>query len=219
MLVAQELEAALAGPQQSPAPIGVATPQTKTVTSPASTIPGTLATMVDSDEEFIDGHQASSRKQGLEKKQHDGSTIPPWGDHLQEVLPDRQPDSAFDGGSPEQPTPHENSDGTQSIQPVGYQPEPLMDGLGLDDEIPDIRDAFAPSFRPSEHHLSDSAIRSRAKRIFTPRVDGSKKVSDEIWNDWKAGGSKRRLLQDIFKQCGYDPETWLIPRFLFEGFL
>lgn len=215
MPVAQELEGALEEPAQIPAPVGVATPQTKNVTSPTSTIPGTLATMVDSDEEFIDG-LASCRKEGLEKKQHGGSTTPPWGPNLQEILPDRQPDSALpEEPSPSNGAPKQNSDGTQSMQPVGYQPEPLMEGL---EEIPDIRDAFAPTFSPSEHHLTDSAIRSRAKRIFTPRVDGSKKVSDEIWNDWKAGGSKRRLLQDIFKQCGYDPETWLITGFCWRVF-
>ncbi len=217
MPVAQELEAALARPPQIPAPTGVATPQMKNATSaqasPTSTIPGTLATMVDSDEEFIDGHGfTGGTPVGLEQKPKDGLTTPPWGRKLREVLPDRQPDSALDRAqsSPEKSTPKVNSDGTQTMQPLGVEPEPLIGCL--QDEIPDIRDAFAPSFRPSEHHLSDSAIRSRSKRIFTPRVDGSRKVSDEIWNDWKAGGSKRRLLQDIFKQCGYDPETWLIPR-------
>lgn len=38
--------------------------------------------------------------------------------------------------------------------------------------------------------LSAEAIRSRANRIFSKRADGSKKVSDEIWNDWKSKGPK-----------------------------
>ena len=78
------------------------------------------------------------------------------------------------------------------------------------DEIPDISDALAPRFKTHEHHLTPEAIRSRSKRIFTKRADGSKKVSDEIWNDWKSKGNKRRLLEDIFKRCGYDPETWFV---------
>ena len=99
------------------------------------------------------------------------------------------------------------NDGSQREQPVipEFQPEPFKDEA----MIPDIHDAFAPKPRVGEHHLSPEAIRSRAKRIFTPRADGSKKVSDEIWNDWKGKGKARRLLEDIFRQCGYDPETCL----------
>ena len=167
--VAQELEAHLAQPPQIPAPTGVATPQTKNATlaptSPPSTIPGTLATMIDQR-----GFSCQKQQGGPEQKPKDALT-PPWGD-LPEVLPDRQEDSAFDetGKPPVTPNAQENSDGTQSVQPSNIEAEPLLDCLK--DEIPDIRDAFAPSFRPSEHHLSESAIRSRSKRIFTPRVDG-----------------------------------------------
>lgn len=138
---------------------------------------------MDSDEEFID-------------------TVP-VPTHLM-ILPDRQ----VEFPSPEKtPTPksQQNLDGTQSVQPVA---EPFKE-LGLQDDIPELSDALAPRFHPGEHHLSQEAIRSRAKRIFTPRIDGSRKVSDEIWNDWKAKGQRRSLLQDIFKQCGYDPETCL----------
>ena len=167
----------------------VATPQSHTQASvgeasPASTIPGSIPTKMDSDEEFID------------------TRVPPA--HLM-IQPDRQPEFASPLPTPSDKS-QRNFDGTQSVQPVA---EPFAE-LGLkDDDIPDLSDAFAPRFHPGEHHLSQEAIRSRAKRIFTPRIDGSKKVSDEIWNDWKAKGKRRSLLQDIFKQCGYDPETCL----------
>lgn len=140
---------------------------------------------MDSDEEFIHG------------------VAPP--EHMM-IPPDRMPDTPSQQPTPS-PKSQKNLDGTQALQPIA-EPEPFKD-LGLNDDIPELSDALAPRFQPGEHHLSQEAIRSRSKRIFTPRVDGSKKVSDEIWNDWKAKGKRRSLLQDIFKQCGYDPETCL----------
>ena len=100
-----------------------------------------------------------------------------------------------------------SEDGTQKQQPVIPENEPFDDGNW--DQIPDILDASAPKPKLGEHHLSAEAIRSRTKRIFTPRADGSRKVSDEIWNDWKAKGSRKKLLEDIFKRCGYDSEPCL----------
>ena len=173
--------------------------------TPASTVPA--STMGDSDEEFIDGFAShkSKPKVGMDPKPAESVQ-----EILPEILPDRQPESAFN--SPATPVVQNlNTDGTQSAQPSIPEPEPFQDPLNIGDiVIPDIQDAFAPKFKTGEHHLSDSAIASRAKRIFTPRVDGTKKVSEEIWNDWKAKGKRRQLLQDIFKQCGYDPETCLV---------
>lgn len=128
------------------------------------------------------------------------------------VLPDRQPDCPSErsetpvqdkhDGKQANKAPVLSDNGTMHVpEPM----EPFEDTL----EIPDIQDALAPKFRVGEHHLSPEAIRSRARRIFTPRSDGSKKVSDEIWSDWRSKGSKRKLLEDIFKRCGYDPETCL----------
>ncbi len=76
-------------------------------------------------------------------------------------------------------------------------------------EVPDILDLAAPRFHPGEHQLSDNAIKLRAKRIFTPRVDGSKKVSQTIFNEWKSRGKERKSLEQIFKQVGYDPDPCL----------
>ena len=130
------------------------------------------------------------------------------------ILPDRQLEShekeKVDAVTPVT-TPA--SDGTLRVQPA--QPQHSFPGHHVENEpfdddmdVPDINDALAPRFKPHEHHLSPDAIRCRSKRIFTKRADGSKKVSDEIWNDWHSRGNKRKVLEDIFKRCGYDPETW-----------
>ena len=123
----------------------------------------------------------------------------------EENLHDRLPESF-------EMSPQSSADGSLNTQPLVPEgiPEPFA---GIHDpewdHIPDVQDALAPKPRLQDHHLSPEAIRSRTKRIFTPRADGSKKVSEEIWNDWKAKGSRRKLLEDIFKRCGYDPETCL----------
>ena len=128
------------------------------------------------------------------------------------VLPDRQPEFPSPVPTPAPRSVVTSDNGTVALQPVTppvpepFEP-PLDDALG---EIPDIQDPLAPRFKVGEHHLSPEAIRSRSKRIFTPRANGSKKVSEEIWNDWKAGGNRKKLLEEIFKRCGYDPETCLI---------
>ena len=72
--------------------------------------------------------------------------------------------------------------------------------------IPDIR-AGVPKPQLGAPTLSPEAIRSRAKRIFTPRANGQLKVSAEIYQEWHKKGSKeRRNLELIFKQCGYSPD-------------
>ena len=74
-------------------------------------------------------------------------------------------------------------------------------------EIPDRCDHRAPRPSKGEHTLSAEAIRSRAKRIFTPRANGTLKVSRQIYEEWNRRGSKeRKNLEAIFRQCGYAPE-------------
>ncbi|CAL1131883.1 unnamed protein product, partial [Cladocopium goreaui] len=77
------------------------------------------------------------------------------------------------------------------------------------DEIPEYGNTHAPKFEKHEHHLSENAIRCRARRIFTPRVDGSKKVSETVFKEWHSKGQPRKNLEQIFKQCGYDPDTFV----------
>ncbi|CAK9095168.1 unnamed protein product [Durusdinium trenchii] len=47
-------------------------------------------------------------------------------------------------------------------------------------------------------------MRQRANRIFKARVNGTCRVSEEIRKEWFGKGKPRRLLEEIFKQCGYD---------------
>lgn len=78
-----------------------------------------------------------------------------------------------------------------------------------DMEIPDINDPHAPRFEVGEPQLSVNAIRQRAKRIFTKRVDGSMKISETIFNEWKGKGQPRKNLEQIFKNCGYCADSQL----------
>ena len=181
----------------------------------------------DSDEEWIAKHVVSVAHAGNQKP---GSPLSPpvvtprappsrLSKSQQENLHDRLPES-FERSL------YSSEDGSLKAQPVIPEgvPEPFA-GIHepVWDQIPDVRDALAPKPRVQDHHLSPEAVRSRTKRIFTPRADGSKKVSEEIWNDWKAKGSRRKLLEDIFKRCGYDPETCLKIKYcychFFSGFV
>ena len=83
------------------------------------------------------------------------------------------------------------------------------------DEIPEYGNTHAPKFEKHEHHLSENAVRCRARRVFTPRVDGSKKVSETVFKEWHSKGQPRKNLEQIFKQCGYDPESLSEYGFLF----
>ena len=76
-----------------------------------------------------------------------------------------------------------------------------------EDEVSEFGNAEAPRYSKGEAQLTPNAIRCRAKRIFTPRVDGSKKVSDTIFKEWQQKGAARKNLEEIFKQCGYDAES------------
>lgn len=213
-----------------------------TIPSPAPTVPATQLELeindFDSDEDFIDSranveqHVPEPMVTPLPKPRpssrprNDGFTTQSERERFY-ALPDRQPDEVV---SPAVPTPRVPSSrvpstvisqsGTLTSQPAITEPEiptpePFEDleGLGI---IPDVRDKAAPRFKPGQHTLSAEAIRSRSNRIFSKRADGSKKVSDEIWNDWKSKGPKKQLLEDIFRRCGYDPETWFLRRFFFQ---
>eukprot|EP00435_Cladocopium_sp_Y103_P031764 s1326_g8.t1 len=211
--MAEVLEASIARADTIPAEIGaVASPQHSLQASPSPKAPeGSVENSGgDSDEEFI-----SKAMQNVGNQKQDSRDDPPavspraplrLTKSQEENLHDRLPESF------ERSPYYASDDGSLKEQPMIPEgiPEPFEKIHEPDwDQIPDVQDALAPKFRVQEHHLSPEAIRSRTKRIFTPRADGSKKVSDEIWNDWKAKGSRRKLLEDIFKRCGYDPETCL----------
>lgn len=125
-----------------------------------------------------------------------------------------------DAEKPATTSPAETSqDGSIQVQPVvppASEEEiaagTLPDTLEQEDpdwEIPELGDEEAPKPALGVHHVSPDAIRQRAKRIFTPRADGSLKVSQKIFEEWKGKGKERKCLEQIFKQCGYDADSLL----------
>ena len=166
--------------------------------SEAATVPGTLPSpkrdQNDSDAE-VDGVDIPMKSNGDSK----GGREVPEKANVPEVPKSL---ALLDGASPGySPGSVVNSDGTMSYHPA----EPFED---LWDEIPDVSDALAPRPVLGQAHISPEAVRSRSRRIFTKRGDGSKKVSDEIWDEWHSKGPKKRMLEQIFKQCEYDPDPW-----------
>ena len=120
-------------------------------------------------------------------------------------LPDRQPDEP-----PLTPTQHEDE------PPAPEEAATLVEG---DDEVQedhgntggekiyDIKDQSAPKPQVGAHTLTASAIRGRIRRVFTRKMDGSAKVSEAIFQEYQAGGTGKKTLEDIFRRCGYDPVT------------
>ena len=75
-------------------------------------------------------------------------------------------------------------------------------------EIPSITDTLAKKPKAGELKLSASAIKSRMRRVFTPTLKGTLKVSQQIMEEYNSGPKtkKRQQLEQIFALCGYDPE-------------
>lgn len=98
--------------------------------------------------------------------------------------------------------------GTQEKQPL-LKPVPVEvpEAEPFEGLIPNITDPKAPRPALGEPQISQEAIRQRAKRIFLPRRDGSLKVSQEIFKEWKGRGKDRKNLEEIFKRCGYNAEA------------
>ena len=105
----------------------------------------------------------------------------------------------------------------ESLELDGY-PKGLEDGVPEPEEvfdgcIPRIDDRKANANMPKagQLQLSQSAVNSRLRRVFTPTLSGKLKVSSSIMNDWNAGpkSKKRQQLEQIFQMCGFDVESWL----------
>ena len=84
-------------------------------------------------------------------------------------------------------------------------PKKPNEGSGNPSLVPMLDDKAAPRPAPGQHTLTKAAIEQRARRIFTLRTNGQKKVSEHVWNEWHKGkGSKERAnLESIFARCGY----------------
>ena len=146
--------------------------------------------------------------------------VPTMSPQLTPLLDDRQPDTptVYVDGVPirspteidsETPAPHSP---LSAIAPVSSSNsagarEVVSEADLVDAKIPQVGDKKAPMPRVGEHDISPAAIRQRANRVFTPRADGTLKVSQKIFDEWKSKGKSRKCLEAIFKQCGYDPEA------------
>ena len=87
----------------------------------------------------------------------------------------------------------------------------VAEETGMDSLIPHLSDTSASKPRPGEPTLSPGAIKQRARRIFTPRANGTLKVSQTVFNEWQKKNSKeRKTLECIFQSCGYDPDGVLL---------
>ena len=85
--------------------------------------------------------------------------------------------------------------------------------------VPEIGDQKAKRPSPGECTLSPDAMRARSRRVFTPRANGTKKVSAEVFAEWHRGRGDpaRRRLELIFQQCGYDPDKGSVRGFMGHG--
>ena len=80
--------------------------------------------------------------------------------------------------------------------------EPEAEGL----EVPDLHDTSAAKPKLGVPQISPQAMRMRSQRVFTPRTNGTLKVSQQIFDEWHSKGPRRTMLEGIFAQCGYSPD-------------
>ena len=73
--------------------------------------------------------------------------------------------------------------------------------------MPDIGDTTVPVPQAGVLRISQDAIRSRMRRVFTPNVNGDYKVSAEIVQQWKSKKKGRQSLQQLFQSVGFSPES------------
>ena len=113
--------------------------------------------------------------------------------------PAKKPAATPDRAEAKRPRPSSRIPAKQELS--GQEPDAL---------IPDVRDRSAPKPKLGEEQLSEQAIRMRTQRLFQRRANGSTKVSAEIFAEWHQRGSRRTMLETIFRQCGYDPVRKLL---------
>ena len=104
------------------------------------------------------------------------------------------------------------SPGTGRLKRKRPTPTPKKPPAPVDDDaldMPDVKDTSAKRPQVGKPTLSPAAIRMRSQRIFQRRANGSLKVSETIYTEWKEKGARRTMLESIFQQCGYDPVSYL----------
>ncbi len=76
--------------------------------------------------------------------------------------------------------------------------------------IPDLNDKSAEQPVPGEVRVSQTAVNSRLRRVFTPNIKGEYKVPMTIVQQWQSGKKKaRKSLEQIFQSCGFSPDRGL----------
>lgn len=104
-------------------------------------------------------------------------------------------------------TPVTSGGGGDDGKQVAIKKNPSIADTEMDGEdVPYADDLLAEKPQLNQHTLSPNAIRQRAQRIFKRRTDGSLKVTQTIFDEWHSKGKDRKMLETIFKQCGYDVE-------------
>lgn len=92
--------------------------------------------------------------------------------------------------------------------------EELDETLEVDEEltpeptnIPKISDALHSKMQPTPGKLHDTpsaaAVRGRLRRLMQPSQYGTFKVSNEVLQDFRKGGSSRTQIEQIFQMVGY----------------
>ena len=86
------------------------------------------------------------------------------------------------------------------------KPTPKKTPINEDElDVPEKDDPNAQRPALGELHITDQAIRMRTQRIFKRHANGTLKVSETVFAEWHERGSRRKLLEQFFHQCGYDP--------------
>lgn len=78
------------------------------------------------------------------------------------------------------------------------------------EDVPDASDRLAESPVAGTLRITEAAIYSRLKRVFTPsKRNGELKVSDAISKMWHSKGLGRDKIYKLFQSCGYCPD-WVL---------
>ena len=89
-----------------------------------------------------------------------------------------------------------------------FSPDVRAEAMNLD--IPRIDDPSAEKPIAGAIRISQVAIESRLRRLFTPSVSGQYKVSSEVVGLWKDKKKGKPRLHQLFQSCGYNVDRGYI---------
>ena len=169
--------------------------------------------------------EVSAKSAETQKPSHNGPVDAGFQQHLDSLGVDTQmedtvPDEQLEAWRRE-PSPQREPEPVNPQPPrdllaakTEQTPSPKKSASGApvsDGSVPLLSDKGAPQPKVGEPTLSKAAIDQTARRIFTLRANGQKKVSQHVWDEWHKGkGSKERMnLEQIFARCGYSHDCGL----------